>query len=135
MRERGQVSLTVVEAGVGVLFIVAVSTAFAFGTPGMTSSRAQLEAYASDTATVLASESPRHGGATRLVEIVASNKTFNREKEELERRIDRILPDNLMFQVSTRYGNVGYTKPSTVPVGVARIPTRNGPVIICVWYA
>jgi hypothetical protein len=136
MRSRGQVSLTVVEAGVGVLFVVAVASAFAFGAPGGGVARdAQLDAYASDAATVLANEPPRHGEATRLAEVASSSETFDREQDALGRRVDRILPDNLLFQVATPHGDVGYVRPSNAPVGVARVPTGSGLVTIWVWYA
>ncbi|WP_232687310.1 DUF7262 family protein [Halobacterium zhouii] len=137
MRSRGQVSLTVVEAGVGVLFVVAVASAFAFGAPGTGVTRnAQLDAYASDAATVLANEPPRHDGATRLAEVAAPNDEFDRgERDALERRVDRILPDNLLFRVSTPNGAVGHVRPSNARVGVARVPTGYGVVTIWVWYA
>lgn len=136
MRDRGQLSLTVVEAGVGVLFVVAVATAFAFGAPGGGVARgAQLDAYADDAATVLVNELPRHGDATRLAEVAASPAAFDREKRALERRVDRILPDNLLFRVSTPHGDVGNVRPASARVGVARVPTGNGPVTIWVWYA
>ena len=136
MRSRGQVSLTVVEAGVGVLFVVAVASAFAFGAPGGGTARgAQLDAYASDAATVLANEPPRHGDATRLAEVAASADAFDREEEALERRVDRILPDNLLFRVATPHGDVGHVRPSNARVGVARVPTGGGLVTIWVWYA
>lgn len=136
MRSRGQLSLPVVEAGVGVLFVVAVATAFAFGTPtGGVSETDQLDAYAQDAATVLANEPPRHGDSTRLAEVAASQSSFDREADALERRVDRILPDNLMFRVATSHGAVGFVRPSNVPTGVATVPTGNGQVTIWVWYA
>lgn len=136
MRSRGQLSLPVVEAGVGVLFVVAVATAFAFGTPaGGVSADDQLDAYAQDAATVLANEPPQHGDSTRLAEVAASQATFDREADALEHRVDRILPDNLLFRVTTPHGAVGFVRPSNVPTGVATVPTGNGPVTVWVWYA
>jgi hypothetical protein len=136
MRERAQLSLSVVEAAVGVLFVVAVATAFAFGTPaGGVSERTQLDAYAKDAATVLLNEGPRHGDSTRLAEVAASEDAFRREADALERRVDRILPDNLLFRVETPHGAVGHVRPSNVPVGVADVPTGSGEVTIWVWYA
>lgn len=135
-RARAQLSLSVVEAAVGVLFVVAVATAFAFGTPATGVTRtAQLDAYAQDAATVLANEPPQHGEATRLAEVAASEATFRRERDALERRVDRILPDNLMFSVATPHGTFGHARPSNAPVGVARVPTGNGRVTIRVWYS
>ncbi|MFC3478319.1 DUF7262 family protein [Halobacterium litoreum] len=135
-RSRGQLSLPVVEAGVGVLFVVAVATAFAFGTPtGGVSQEAQLDAYAQDAATVLANEPPQHGGSTRLAEVASSEAAFDREAGALENRVSRILPDNLMFRVATPNGAVGFVRPSNVPTGVARVPTGSGEVTVWVWYA
>lgn len=136
MRSRGQLSLSVVEAGLGVLFVVAVASAFAFGTPaGGVPREAQLDAYAGDAATVLANEPPQHGDSTRLAEVAASEAAFGREAGALERRVDRILPDNLMFRVVTPHGAVGFLRPSNVPVGAATVPTGSGRVTIWVWYA
>jgi len=133
---RGQVSLSVVEAGVGVLFVAAVTGAFAFGAPaGGLGADEQLDAYAQDAATVLANEPPQHRDATRLAEVAASETAFDRERDALERRVDRILPDNLMYNVETPHGSVGQVRPSNAPVGVARVPTGSGRVTIWVWYA
>ncbi|MFB6069137.1 MAG: hypothetical protein ABEJ90_04340 [Halobacterium sp.] len=133
---RGQLSLPVVEAGVGVLFVVAVATAFAFGTPaGGVPRDAQLNAYAQDAATVLANEPPQHGASTRLAEVAASRAAFERESDALERRVGRILPDNLLYRVVTPHGAVGFVRPSNVPAGRATVPTGSGRVTIWVWYA
>ena len=47
------------------------------GVPSPSGQEAQLDAYARDTATVLSGEAPRHGGATRLAEIVRSSSSFH----------------------------------------------------------
>jgi hypothetical protein len=132
---RGQLSLTVVEAGIGVLFVLGVTMGFALGVPAPDTREPQLEAYAEDTATVLANEPPRHQGATRLSEVTRSAESFEREREALERRVDRILPDNLMYRVETAYGAVGQPLPSGVPTGRATVTTVTGTVTIRVWYA
>lgn len=133
---RGQVSLPAVEAGVGVLFVVAVAAAFAFGTPaGGVPQETQLDAYAADAATVLANEPPSHADSTRLAEVAASEAAFDREAAALERRVDRILPGNLLFRVVTPHGDVGHARPTTVPTGRATVPTGSGTVTIWVWYA
>ncbi len=131
---RAQLSLSVVEAGIGVIFILGVAMGFALGVPSPDTRGAQLDLYAEDAGTVLASESPRHGGATRLAEIIDSPRSFEREEDALERRVDRILPDNLMFRVETSHGAVGYRKPAGVPVGVSTVTTTSGDVTIWVWY-
>ena len=132
---RAQLSLSVVEAGVGAVLVLAVAMGFALGVPSGADGSAQLDLYAEDAATVLAGEPPRHGGATRLSEVVSSPDAFDREREALRRRVERILPDNLMYRVRTPHGSVGYRKPAGVAVGSATVTTAHGDVTIWVWYA
>jgi len=132
---RGQLSLSLVEAAVGIVFLLAVAMGFALGVPAPDTRQPQLDLYAEDAATVLAGEPPRHGGVTRLSEVVASEEGFDRERAALERRVERILPDNLMYRVETRHGAVGFRRPAETPVGEASVTTVNGDVTIRVWYA
>lgn len=134
MTDRGQLSMSVIEAGVGVLFVLAVTMGFALGVPAADTRQSQLDAYASDAATVLASEPPRHQGATRLAEVARSPEAFERERDAFDRRVERILPDNLFYRVQTPHGSVGFRKPAGVAVGKATVPTVNGDVTIWVWY-
>jgi hypothetical protein len=134
-RARAQLSLSVVEAGVGVLLVFAVASGFVLGVPDPGARDPQLEAYADDVATVLAGEPPRHEGATRLAEVARSASSFDRERAALERRVDRLLPDNLLFSVETPHGTVGYAHPAGVAVGVATVTTPGGDVTVRVWYA
>jgi hypothetical protein len=131
---RAQLSLTVVEAAVGVLLVFAVTAGFALGTPQPDTAEVQLDAYARDAAAVLVNEPPRHQAATRLSEVSKSEAAFERERDALRRRVDRILPDNLMFRVRTPQGAVGYPRPAGVPLGSASVPTPHGTVTIRVWY-
>jgi len=135
MADRGQLPLALVEAAVGVVFLLAIGTAFAFGIPSPASEPAQLDAYADDAATVLASEPPRHAGTTRLAEVARSEAAFDREAAALDRRTDRILPANLLYRVETPHGAVGYPVPAGVAVGERTVATGYGPVTIRVWYA
>ncbi|NEU57742.1 hypothetical protein [Halorussus sp. MSC15.2] len=132
---RGQLSLSVVEAGVGAVLILAVAMGFALGVAPTDDGTAQLDLYAEDAATVLAGEPPRHAGATRLSEVVRSPDAFDRERDALRRRVARILPDNLLFRVRTPRGAVGFRKPAGVAVGSATVTTAAGDVTIWVWYA
>lgn len=134
MSERAQLSLSVLEAAIGVVLVFAVLTGFVLGVPTPDTRDAQLEAYANDVATVLAGQPPRHQGATRLSEVTRSSATFERERAALFHRIDRLLPDNLMFRVETPHGAVGYRIPSGIVVGSATVTTTNGDVTILVWY-
>lgn len=132
--DRGQLSLSALEAGVGVLLILGVTVGFVVGVPQPSAREAQLDAYARDTLTVLSGEPPRHAGASRLAEIAASEEAFDREHTVLERRVERILGDNLLFRVSTPHGTVGYRRPDGVVVGTASVVTGGGNVRIEVWF-
>jgi hypothetical protein len=134
-RIRGQVPLTIVEAVVGVLLLATVTFTFALGVPGSTADDAQLDIYASDTATILSTEGPRHADQTRLAEVVASQSAFDRERAELRRRVQQILPPNLLFRIETRHGTVGHRLPAGVQTGQATVQTVNGDVTVRVWYA
>lgn len=132
---RAQVSLSLVEASVGVVFILAVTSIFATGLPAPDARPVQLDAYATDVATVLTGEPPRHADETRLSEVAASPGAFQRERGALERRLDRLVPANLLYRVETPHGVVGYRPPDGVAIGVARVPTPGGLVTVQVWYA
>lgn len=134
MTDRGQLSMSVVEVGVGVLFVFAVTMGFVLGVPTPDARETQLDAYASDAMTVLAGEPPRHQGATRLAEIARSPAAFERERDAFDRRVERILPDNLFYRVRTPHGSVGFRRPTGVAVGTATVTTVNGDVTIWVWY-
>lgn len=134
---RGQASITAVEAALGVLLVTSVTLAFGLGVPGSDERRAQaqLDTYASDATTLLSEAGPRHGDQTRLAEVTRSVESFERQRGELERRVDRILPDNVMFRVETGHGSVGQPLPDDVPTGEATALTTNGAVTLRVWYA
>ena len=134
-RDRGQLSLSAVEAAIGVLLLFAATATFALGVPDPGTDGAQLDASAEDAATVLSREPPRHAGATRLSEVSRSQEAFEREREALSRRVERILPENLMFRVVTPHGAIGFQRPTDAPTGSATVPTLSGRVAIWVWYA
>ena len=131
---RGQLSLTMVEAGVGVLLLFAVTATFALGLPAAGADEAQLDRYAADAGTVLSREPPQHGGLTRLSEVTHSRAAFERERAALAHRVERILPENLMYRVRTPHGSVGFQRPTGVPTGRTTVPTVDGRVTIWVWY-
>jgi len=84
---------------------------------------------------LLANEPPRHTEETRLRELVGSEAAFEREGPELERRVERVVPPNVLFRVETEYGTVGHRLPDNVPTGTATVTTTAGTVTIRVWYA
>ncbi|QLH84951.1 hypothetical protein HZS54_08695 [Halosimplex pelagicum] len=123
-----------VEGALAVLLVLGVVAGFALSVPQPDETQ-QLDAYAEDAATILSQEPPRHRGGTRLAEVTRSAETFERERDALDRRVERILPDNVMFRVETPYGRVGHRKPSRVATGAATVTTRHGDLTIRVWYA
>ena len=133
---RGQASVTTIEAGIGVLLVLSVTFAFAIGVPGGEDreTQSQLDTYAADATTILENEPPRHHDQTRVTEILVSEDAFDREKDDLEQRIDRILPPNLAFSVDTEYGMVGYPVPTAVKSGEATILTPHGELTLRVWF-
>jgi hypothetical protein len=134
---RAQASITAVEAGIGILLLATLTLGFALGVPDDEPAKtgAQLDTYAADAATLLSNEPPRHAEHTRLAEVAASVEAFERERDALEARVNRILPDNLQFRVETPHGSVGYARPDGVQVGTATVLTTNGEVTLRVWYA
>jgi hypothetical protein len=133
---RGQATITAIEAGIGVLLVLALSITFALGSPGGAdrASQAQLDAYAEDTATILSQEQPRHGDQTRLSELTASEEAFERESAAAKRRIEQLLPENVLFRLDTPHGAVGYPLPNNVQTGTTTILTTNDAVTLNVWY-
>jgi hypothetical protein len=132
---RAQLPLALVEVAIGAVLILGVTFGFALAAPSPDTSQPQLTAYAEDTATLLGSESASHNGTTRLREMVASESVFDRERASLERRVDRILPENVLFTVETPHGSVGTPVPRGVTTGTATVQTGAGTVRIEVWYA
>jgi len=134
---RAQASVTAIEAGIGVILLMSLVFVFVLGGPGAQNPQAQtqLDLYATDAATLLSNEQPRHADQTRLAEVTRSQAAFDREADALERRVERILPPNVLFQVETASGTVGYPLPDDVRTGTTTVPTTNGKVTFTVWYA
>lgn len=133
--DRGQLPLSLLEAGIGIAVILTVTVGFAYGVPAADGDRQQLDAYALDTGRLLQTEPPQHAESTRLSEVVASEAAFDRERAAMERRVATILPANCLFSVTTPHGRVGYPQPPGERVGQATVTTPAGAVRIRVWYA
>lgn len=137
--DRAQLSMPLVEAGIGVVLILSLTALLALGTPAPQASDPQLDAYAADVATVLAEEPARHGGTTRLDEVTRSAERFDREAPALERRVDDLLPDNLMFRIVVENAelgteSIGHERPANAVTGAETVTTRHGQVRVEVWY-
>lgn len=127
---RAQLSLSLVEAGLGVLVLVAVVTGFALGPSAADTQQAQLDVYARDAATVLSTDA---GHVPRLDEVAASRDAFEQKRRALRERARAVLPAAVQFRVETPHGAVGPPAPAG-PTGLARVPTANGTVAVEVWY-
>lgn len=157
--ERAQLSMPLVEAGIGVVLILGLAGMLALGTPAPQASDPQLDAYAADVGTVLSEEPARHDGTTRIDEVSRSPEQFEREADALERRVDDLLPDNLLFRLEVQFdgsaggtagsgdGNdgadsgraaetrtAGFDRPAGAVTGSATVTTSHGRVRIEVWY-
>jgi hypothetical protein len=132
--DRAQLPLSLLEVTIGIVLVLGVVLGFALGVPSADTREPQLDAYAEDTATILSTEQPRHAGLTRLAEVVRSADAFQRERDGLRDRVDRTLPDNLLFRLETPHGAVGYRVPRGVAIGQGAVTTTEGAVTIRVWY-
>ena len=140
--DRAQLSLSLVEATVGVLFVLGVTAAFSFGPTVAPAREAQLDAYADDTLTVLAGDAPARAtagdatarGDSRLVAASRSPAAFERERLALRERTATLLPPNVAFRLDTPRGSVGFERPPDAPTGEASVVTTRGRVTLRVWY-
>jgi len=131
---RGQLSLTVVEAAVGVVLVMGVAAGFTAVSAGPPSSTTQLDTLAHDAGTVLAAEPTEGGHDARLVALARSGESFAEVRTPVRERLAALLPADVLFRVRTPHGSFGYPQPPTAAVGSATMPTRHGPVTIWVWY-
>lgn len=129
---RGQLSLSLVEAGVGVLLVFAVAAGFLLGPPPADATERRLDGVARDVGTLLASEGV---DGNSLAAVVRSDSSLDARRSAVTARVDALLPDGLRAHVQTPSGTVGPPAPGGRPVGVARVSTASGPVVVRVWYA
>ncbi len=130
---RGQLSLSLVEAAVGVVFVLTVAATFGLALPEPGATEAQLDVYAADAATLVAHETPTTEEGPRAADI-DDPETFERERDALDRRIDGLLPDNLLYRVDTPWGSVGVEPPPSVATGGATVTIPAGELTVEVWY-
>jgi hypothetical protein len=131
---RGQLSLTVVEAAVGVVLVMGVAAGFTVVSTGPPPSTAELDTLAHDAATVLSSEPTEGRRDSRLAELARSAESFAAVRPAARDQLADLLPADVLFRVRTPHGSFGHPQPPTAPVGSTTVPTRYGPVTIRVWY-
>lgn len=131
---RGQLSLSVVEAVVGVVLVVGVAAGFTVGTAPSPSPEPHLDALAHDTVTVLGSEPTDAGDETRLVALARTPSSFEGSRDSTRDLIERLLPADVAFRVVAPHGSLGYPRPPSTAVGSVTATTRYGRVTVRVWY-
>ena len=131
---RGQLSLSVVEAAVGVVLVMSVAAGFTVVSTGPAASTPQLDTLARDAATVLGSEPAANGRDSRLTALARSVESFATTRASTRDRLDGLLPADVLFRVRTPHGTLGYPQPPTAAVGSTTVPTRYGPITVRVWY-
>jgi hypothetical protein len=132
--ERGQVSLSVVEAVVGLLVVLAASTTFLVGLPDPGSEAAELRVLAADGLTVLDATPPAEDGASRLTALAHDRSSFVRERSDADAQLRALYPPSVRYRVDTPHGAIGDPLPHTRPIGRARRHVAGGDVTIRVWF-
>ncbi|WP_280538166.1 hypothetical protein [Halopenitus sp. POP-27] len=135
---RGQLSLSAIEAAIGVTFVLAIATSFAVAPADPGVATADLDASATDVATVLANEGRAGFGdgtaaGRPLPAAIATAETFAAERDAIDARAEALVPDRLQYHVETPHGDVGITPPPDATVGRSAIATRNGRIVVAVW--
>jgi hypothetical protein len=131
---RAQLSLSVVEAALGVVLVLGVAAGFAVGASPGPAAEPRLDAMADDTVAVLGSEPTAAGRDARLVALARSDASFARVRDRTRERVASLLPADVAFRIRTPHGVVGLPRPPTPAVGSATVPTRHGPITVRVWY-
>ncbi|MFB6135435.1 MAG: hypothetical protein ABEJ04_01625 [Halobacteriaceae archaeon] len=131
---RAQLSLSLLEASVGVVLVLAVTGTLLLGAPAPPTERAALDRRADDALAVLA-VADGDGTYPRLGRALRSPTAFERRRAGLRARLDAVLPPNVLYRLETPYGAVGFPRPDGAPTGRARRVRTAGEVTLWVWYA
>lgn len=127
-------SLSVVEAIVGLVVVLAAATTFLVGLPDATGDEADLTRLAADGLTALDATPPTGDGASRLTALARDRSGFVRERSGADTRLRALYPAHVRYRLETPYGAVGDPLPPGRPVGEARRHTASGSVTLRVWF-
>ncbi|KAB1192334.1 hypothetical protein GJR96_02305 [Haloferax sp. MBLA0076] len=128
---RGQLSLTVVEATIVTLFVLAVAASFTLTpTPMQTAS---LDQQATDAAALVASV-PADAPGTLLGVACESSGDFDTRAEQLHTTASTGLPDGAFVWLRTSVGSVGTPPPDSARVGTASAVVPRCTATLEVWY-
>lgn len=122
---RGQLALSTFEVTIGVVLILAVVSLSTVALSDATGVDPQLEAYATDSLTVLVTTAGEDTGVTG---------TAGCRPAGCAKHLDQALPDNVLYHVETEAGTAGYDPPAKGPTATATQTTSNGKITVTVWY-
>jgi hypothetical protein len=131
--ERGQVSLSIVEAVVGLVVVLAAATTFLVGLPEAGAGEADLSRLADDGLTVLDSTPPAGDGASRLTALAREPGSFAVERSDADAQLRELYPRRVRYRLETPNGAIGDPLPPARTVGTARRYTPDGDVTLRVW--
>ncbi|AUV80851.1 hypothetical protein C2R22_03560 [Salinigranum rubrum] len=131
---RGQLSLSVVEAAVGLLVVLAAATTFVVGLPEAESEEATLTVLAEDGLDVLDATPPDGDGTSRLTALARDRSGFVRERSHTDDQLRALYPDRVRYRLATPHGVVGDPLPPRGPVGRAMRESVGGRVTLWVWF-
>lgn len=127
---RAQLSLSLLEAGVATLLILAVAGLFVLG-PADPPTDNHLDRYAGDLETVLADPGPE---SVPIDHLLGSRESFEEHQESVMETVRSVLPPTLSYRLETDQGTIGDPRPVAVHTGTRRIVTANGTATLWVWY-
>jgi hypothetical protein len=128
---RAQLSLSVLEAGVAALLVLAVAGLFVLG-PGPPTSDDRLDRHAGDLGTLLVDGDP---SVPRLSVILADDERYVRHRGDVADLIRTVLPADVQYRLETDYGTLGAPRPPSATAERTRVLTANGSATIWVWAA
>lgn len=131
---RGQLSLSVVEAVVGLVVVLAAATTFVVGLPETGAEDTELTVLAADGLTVLESTPPEDDGTSRLAALAEDQSNFVRERTLTAEQLRALYPRHARYRLETPHGVVGEPLPPRGPVGRAQRQTTGGRVTLWVWF-
>ncbi|AFK18319.1 hypothetical protein E6P09_06010 [Haloferax mediterranei ATCC 33500] len=130
---RGQLSLTMVEAAVATLFILAVAASFSLTPTAPVGTETALDQRATDAAALVA-DVPADGPGTFLGAACASPGDFDARAARLHEVATAGLPTGAFVSLRTDVGTVGTQPPETARVGTASVAVPRCTATLEVWY-
>ena len=131
--ERGQVSLSLVEAVVGLLVVLAAATTFLVGLPDAGAESEELDVLAADGLAALGATPPTEDGASRLSALARARGTFTQEARPTDDQLRALYPETVRYHLETPHGTVGTPVPPSRTFGQAQAYRLNTWVTLRVW--